>query len=200
MTNLLLDDLPTSVKIDGKNYAVDTDFRTFIIFEKILMNDKLNSKQQVREIIDLFFYDETPTNIASAVRQVYGLYLCGKKPPKEEERRVKKNGEVEIKPPAIFDYEIDAPYIYSAFMSQYQIDLNDIEYLHWWKFKALFSGLNSGQKIVEIMGYRATNTSKIKSKSERNRIEALKMLYALPNNISDEEKVARAGAAFGGGF
>ena len=50
------------------------------------------------------------------------------------------------------------------------------------------------------MGYRATDTSKIENKKERERIVRLKQIYALPQNLSFEDKVAMAGAAFGGGF
>ena len=78
------------------------------------------------------------------------------------------------------------------------IDLNDIEYLHWWKFHALFRGLPSSAKIVEIMGYRGTDLGRIKSKSEQERIARMKEIYALPQELSFEDKVAMAGMAFGG--
>ena len=70
--------------------------------------------------------------------------------------------------------------------------------MHWWKFHALFSGLTSSTKIVEIMGYRATDLSKISDKNERARLAKLKRIYDLPVNYSYEDKVAMAGASFGG--
>ena len=52
----------------------------------------------------------------------------------------------------IDDYdEFDNDLIYSAFKDQYSIDLQEIEYLHWWKFKAMFDALKDDNKIVEIM-------------------------------------------------
>ena len=79
------------------------------------------------------------------------------------------------------------------------IDLCDIEYLHWWKFQALFQSLKSNTRIVEIMGYRATDLNEIKNKDERKRIARMKQIYDLPTNLTREEKIAMAGAAFGGG-
>ena len=80
------------------------------------------------------------------------------------------------------------------------MDLQDTEYLHWWKFIALFGGLSEQAEIVKVMGYRATDLSKIKNKNERNRIARLKAIYSLPDLLSREEKIARAGAIFGGGI
>lgn len=196
--NLLLDDLPEDVSIDGKTYFIDTDFRTFIIFELVMNDASLDSKSKVWEAINLCYTMETPTNIEEALNQLLIFYNCGEAPRKSTSSKL--NGTVVLKPQQIYDYREDAPYIFGAFLSQYNIDLNDIGYLHWWKFQALFRSLNSSNKIVEIMGYRAADLNKIEIKSERDRIARLKQIYALKDNLSFEDKVARAGAAFGGGF
>ena len=73
-------------------------------------------------------------------------------------------------------------------MQQYGIDLQDIEYLHWWKFKALFNGLAENTQFVKIMGYRAMDISKIKDKKEKKRYRELQRLYALPDMRTEEEK------------
>ena len=86
--------------------------------------------------------------------------------------------------------------IYSAFMSQYGIDLQKIKFLHWWEFKAMFECLNDDNKIVEVMGYRSINLAKIKDKDEKARIRKLKKLYALPDMRTDEEKQADFNRAF----
>ena len=38
----------------------------------------------------------------------------------------------------------------------------DIKYLHWWKFKAMFKSLKEDTEIVKIMRYRSMDLSKIK--------------------------------------
>lgn len=195
--NILLDYLPETVEIGGKEYFVDTDYRTFMIFEKIISSSE-RSDRKVYDTVFLFYPDEKPTDLPAALDAVLHLYRCGdtaKKP-----ARVRKNGNVELKPKLIYDYEYDAPYIYAAFLAQYGIDLIDIDYLHWWKFQALFKSLENHNKIVEIMGYRAADLSKIELPRERERIAQMKSLYALPQNLSFEDKVAMAGAAFGGCF
>ena len=199
--NILLDSLPETVTVDGKEFFIDTDFRTCIIFEKIMSSD-MSPKEKVEEAICLFFPDEVPSNADGAVNAIMYIYRCGedenKMPPSSKYGR--KNGSIQLKPKIICDYEFDAPYVYGAFLSQYQIDLNSIDYLHWWKFQALFRSLDSRNQIVEIMRYRAADLGKIKDKNERERIAHMKQVYALPRNMSFEDKVAMAGAAFGGGF
>ena len=195
MSNILLDDLPETVFVDGEEFFVDTDFRTFIIFEKILTEDD-DDRDKVENVLSLFFIEDRPKNVGAAINAVIDLYRCGEEPKKAPAKR--KNGNVEMKQKLIYDYEHDAPYIYGAFMSQYGIDLNDIEYLHWWKFQALFRSLEDHNKIVEIMSIRNTDLSKIKDSKERSRIARLQSIYALPQHLTREEKIAMAGAAFGG--
>ena len=196
--NILLDDLPETVTVDGEEYFADADFRTMIILEKIITDDTLDARSRVGMMVDLVLTDTQPAEKALAVDGIIYLYSCGK--PSDRNSGPAQNGNMVLRPKMIYDYEHDAPYIYGAFMSQYGIDLNSIDFLHWWKFQALFRSLNSNNKIVEIMGYRATDLSKIKSDEERQRIRELQNVYALPQNYTYEEKVAMAGAAFAGGF
>ena len=197
MMNILLDILPEEVTVNGKTYFIDTDFRTFIIFEKIVLDPALTARERITNLLDLVYTEEVPIDVEAAFLAAVDVYKCGDSKPSRPSA-VKKNGDVELKPKLIYDYEKDAPYIYAAFLQQYGIDLNEIVYMHWWKFHALFNGLTSSTKIVEIMGYRATDLSKIKDKDERARLAKLKRIYDLPTNYTYEDKVAMAGASFGG--
>lgn len=198
MFNLLTGTLPTSVEADGIVYPVETDFRTMIEFERIITHEESDSRTIITKSLELVFTSGIPANVTEAFTGLLYIYSCGK--PANSKRKVRKNGDVEIKEPRIYDFEVDAPYIYGAFLSHYGIDLQDIEYLHWWKFHALFMSLPKTEKIVEIMSYRATDASKIEDKAERQRIAELQRIYALPQSLTPEEKVAMAGAAFAGGF
>ena len=86
--------------------------------------------------------------------------------------------------------------IYTAFLDQYGLDLNETDYLHWCKFKAMFEGLKSDNKICEIMGYRAIDVSKIKDKEEKKRYKKLQREYALPDDRTEEEKEQDFAEAF----
>ena len=192
--SILLDDLPETVTVNGKEYPIASDFRIGIIFEKILHDDELDNEQIVYTALNLYYIDERPDSIADALDGIMYFYSCGAKK-KDQEKTPKAQS---INQPRIYDFDYDADYIFAAFLTQYGIDLNELDYLHWWKFQALFKSLESHNKIVEIMGYRATDLGQIKDKKERSRIAKLKTIYAIPENLTVEDKVARAGAAFGG--
>ncbi len=183
--NLLIDKLPT----DYEGLKIDTNFRSFILFELLMQDSSLKKEEKIMLALNLFFKDEEFENvdeIKKAIKAILWFYTLGKSEDKKEIKKKEKT--VEKKQKAIYSFEYDANLIYSAFLSQYRLDLNEIEYLHWWKFRSLFEGLNEENRICEIMEYRAVDLSKIKDKDQKEHYKKLKIKYALPDNRTEEEK------------
>lgn len=198
--NILIDPLPLAIQVSGRDLPIETDFRTGILFEQLVESNEVPQEEKIAYAVNLYFPGRFPSNAMEQIQAVDGMlwfYSCG-----DEERAAQQDQQQNSTSIArrIYDYDIDAPLIYSAFLAQYNIDLQDIQYLHWWKFIAMFRGLAQHHKIVEIMGYRAMNIAKIKNRAEREHYAALQAKYALPDNRSAEEKAAAAGALFGGMF
>ncbi len=195
--NLIIDALPETVDVSGRMLHVNTDFRAGILFELLITEDRqLSPAEKVAAGLGIWF-TRLPVDVDSiaAWQAAVEFYCCGKTPQEESSTVRNKKGFTG----RVYSYEHDADYICAAFQSEYGIDLTTAE-LHWWRFRALFRGLSSSTELVRIMGYRAADTSQIKSKEERARITRLKILYALPSALSDEEKAAAAGALFAGGI
>ena len=176
--NLLLDKLPT----DYEGLKINTNFRSFILFELLMQDNELKTEEKIYLAIKLF-YEEEPKDLKKAVEGILWFYKCG-----EKEKIIKGKASDNKPSKQIYSFEYDAKYIYSAFKDQYSVDLNEIDYLHWFKFKALFEGLKDDNKICEIMGYRAIDLNKIKDKEQKKRYRQLKRKWALPDNRSVEEK------------
>ena len=177
--NILIDKLPN----DYEGLKINTNFRSFILFELLMQDRKIEKEDKVALALNLF-YDEIPHDIKKAFDGIIWFYTRGKKIKKEEDtQNIEKNNKKKI-----YSYEHDAELIYTAFLDQYRLDLNDIDYLHWFKFKAMFEGLKSENKICEIMGYRAVDVGKIKDKEEKKRYKKLQREYALPDERTEEEK------------
>lgn len=174
--NILVDKLPT----DYEGLKINTNFRSFILFE-LLMQDRAISKEDKIALSLQLFYEEIPKDIKKALDGIIWFYTRGKDLKEEK----KGSGGLKKK---IYSYEHDADLIYAAFKDQYKVDLNEVNDLHWFKFKALFEGLKSDNKICEIMGYRAVDINKIKDKEEQKRYKHLQREYALPDDRSEEEK------------
>lgn len=183
LANILLDKLPS---VTPNGYKIKTDFRQAIKFELLMQDNQINDKEKIALALNLF-YDEL-IDPKKQLDDIIWFYLKGKNI-KEIKAKSKNNQQ-------IYSYEYDADYIFSAFYETYSgIDLNTVS-LHWWKFKAMFEGLNEKTKIVEIMGYRAIDLSKIKDKEEKARYKKLKQIYQLPDMRTAEQKEADFGKAF----
>lgn len=182
--NLLLDKLPHYTPTGLK---IRTDFRESIKFELLMQDNRIKGKDKILLALNLYYYKQT-TNLEQSIEDMLWFYRGGK----ELKTSQTKNGENK----QIYSYEFDDELIYCAFKDQYKIDLSSIPYLHWWKFKAMFEGLKNDNKIVEIMGYRAIDLSKIKDKEKKDRYKKLKKIYALPDMRTQEQKEADFGNAF----
>lgn len=175
--NLLLDKLPT----EHEGLKIDTNFRSFILFELLMQDRNIKKENKVFMALNIF-YKEIPEDIKKAMDVILWFYMGGNIK-KENKKNTTKNISNKI-----YSYEYDASLIYSAFLHDYGIDLNEINYLHWWKFKSLFEGLNDDNRICEIMGYRAVDLSQIKDEDKRKYYKRLKIKHALPDNRTEEEK------------
>mgnify|MGYP003248142868 FL=1 len=184
MYNLILNKLPKSTP---NKLKIRTDFRESIKFELLMQDNTIKDSDKVIIALKLYYYKPSEiTNIKTAVDDMLWFYRCGKDIKIKENNDIDK--QVEKKQKQIYSYEFDAEYIYSAFMEQYKIDLNSIQYLHWWKFKALFTSLNENVLFSKIMEFRTIKLSKIKDKSMKEYYSKMKKLYALPDMRSEEEK------------
>lgn len=194
--NILVDSLPETITVDGRDYFVNTDFRAGILFEMLVSDKTQTNEQIIQQTFDIYFTDDIPMNLKDALDEILWFYRCGYEPQK---RRTRKRVE-EKHDERVFDYDIDGALIYAAFKSQYGVDLQDIEHLHWWKFNAMFQGLHDDEQISKIISYRTVDLGKISDKETRKHYAALKHKYALPDGRTVEEKISNAGSAFAGGL
>lgn len=179
--NILVDLVPTSVIIDGEKYEINSNFRTSILFELMISDTELSEKQKLEQALKLY-YPIIPPNISEAIEKILWFYRCGKDIAKGKGKGKTKSNT------RIYDYEHDDEYIYSAYLDQYKIDLQDIEDLHWWKFKAMFNSLSEECLFKKIMQYRATDTNKIKDKDQKSFYKNMQKVYGLPVNVNKNEE------------
>lgn len=165
---------PEAVLVDGVFYAIKTDFRYWITFSRLVQEEKPNLFD-----FDYLYENKAPEDRQKGLESLIDFYVNKKELPRVFE------GDDDF---SVLDYTIDAELIYAAFMEMYKIDLISIETkLHWWKFKALLSGLH-GTKLNEVMGYRCY-TEGAKSDWKKEARENKKR-WELPHKLTEEEKEA----------
>lgn len=180
--NILVDLVPTTVNIYNKEYEINSDFRTSILFELLMQDNSVGEEEKILFALQLY-YPVVPKNTNEAVEQILWFYRCGKNISKSKGSGKGKSVT------QIYSFDYDDDYIYSAFLDQYGVDLQDIDYLHWWKFKAMFKALKDDNEIVKIMGYRSTDLSKIKDKEQKAYYKKMKELYKIPISKDEEDKL-----------
>lgn len=174
--NMLCNKVPESLNISGTEYEINTDFRVWIIFERLLSD---NAGITMSDIKKLVFKSETPSSVLDeeTTERILWFYRCGK----PEQKGTSSNSK------EIFSYDYDDGYIFAAFMEQYHIDL-DNEDIHWWKFRALMLSLSDNTEFVKIMGYRAIEINSKMTAAQKAFYQKMKKHHKLPIKKEYQQK------------
>ena len=178
--NILTEDLPRSVNIDNRDYKINYDFKTAIKFD-ILMNSSVSDEEKIIKALGYFYRYEIPGDINSAIDEMINFFQ-GKRDDENNDNSNTSDNKI------LYSFQYDADYIYSAFMSRYNIDLSKNN-IHWWKFKSLFKSLPENTEIVKIIEIRGKKITRDMSKEEKEYYKEMKKVYALP--LSEEDQIAK---------
>lgn len=194
--NILIDDIgyPDQVEVNGRSYEIRTDFRISILFEMMMQDDSLDPRAKVRKGLELY-YPVIPGDVTEAVDTLLWFYRCGRDETTQQKRMAARRGKNQI-----YSFEHDAGLIYAAFLLAYNIDLQDIRYMHWWRFRFLFNSLPRDCEFARAMEYRSIDISDSMSKDQKDFYKKMKRLYALPlSKAEDDRQAAIENALLNGG-
>lgn len=183
MFNYLIKGYPKEIEIDGTNFSIDTDFRTWIGINEAMLDISLDPNVRAYLIMSVF-KKSIPRLETTSLKKVAN-FLKG---PNQEDSKESAHRKSRY----IFSFTYDADYIIGAFQECYGIDLINIDYLHWWHFLALLNALNIQCALKQRMYYRSIRLADIKDKKERNRIRKIQNAIALPSIELSDEAIANA--------
>lgn len=188
--NILLTKLPQSIKIDSQEYTVKTDFRAWIEFE-IEFQKTSNLERKLDLIFNMFKIRPVVKNADEfncLIEEIIKFYNCGEKINNEKGNENNSSG------PLIYSFKNDHFHIYTDFLRFYSIDLNEVEYLHWWKFRQMFIELPEDSKIKTIMMYRSIKITSKMSPEHRQFYAKMKRIYALEDSRTAKDKTRSFGS------
>lgn len=191
MSNILQKGLPRTVTVGGVEVPIETDFRAGMRFETMLYTPGIAPQARIVQALLLFFGENVPRDVAGAYEAALWFFGGG------DMEKAKAKAGAKRKPRRVIDYDGDAALLYSAFLDQYGVDLQDVERLHWWRFRAMLAGLREDHRIVKIMGYRAADVGAIKNKEQRRHMLEMQRRYAIRVKREGARPVDVAGAVFG---
>lgn len=157
--NTLIDKFPTKALIDGKVYELNTDFRNCLKIILAFEDDELLDFEKAEIMLKNLYGENIPKNTDEAIRKAIYFLDCGEE---DDEKKVGTSNSTRL-----YSFTKDAKYIYSAIKQTHGIDLESIEYLHWWKFVYLFLDLNPECFFCKIIDLRNKKKKGKLSKEER---------------------------------
>lgn len=190
--NLIYEPFPESVQVNGRSVPIITDFREYVRLLDMLKSDELDACEKTW-LISQYFLEDVQMN-EDAI-QVLTDFVTMKELESETESAEEEKEDEEYPNEVqknLFSYSIDYPYILSGFLRDYGIDLNTVEYLHWWKFRMLFNGLAEDTEIKQRIMYRGIDLSMIKDKDERKRIARIQSQIRLPEEALTDYDIGNA--------
>lgn len=156
--NILLDDLPEAVEVNGVEYAVNSDFRTGLACILDMESSELTDEEKCILLLKRIYGETIPDDVEVALKLAVKFLDGGKEPPEEE------NPFADNK--RLYSFEKDSALIYAAFQQTHGIDLQKVD-LHWWQFLALFQDLGADTAFCNMINLRRRVNSGEATKEER---------------------------------
>ncbi len=167
---------PEYAEIDGKEFKINTDFRVGLQCFMAINDDEIDDYSRTLAVVGLLFEDyEAIDNYEKALDVATKFLTCEKKYQKEDNK-------------IDMDFIYDAPYIKASFLTDYRIDLNKVEYMHWYQFCELISGLKDSSILNKVRDLRNLDLRDYKDRKQRERLAKAKQSVALPVKYSKDEQ------------
>lgn len=162
--------LPTALKAEGRIFHINADFRNILKIFRAYADPEIPDNHKASLALRWFFTNDMPTK--DIAMQLLADFLG------IEERHEETNI------PQQMDYEFDAGEIYASFLQEYAIDLLEIEFLHWYKFRILLASLGADTALGRKISLRNLDTKQCK---DRPKAERAKAEVQIPQKISVTE-------------
>ncbi len=165
--NILLDEPPVSVEVNGRSYPVATDYRVALAYFRLLAGDD-DDQDKALFGLGLFFGNMIAPDDVGELQKYIGYFLSRG----DDQESQDKNG------PRVFDILEDSGRIYAAFYQIYKINLRKAR-IHWWVFCDLLEGLPKGTHLADVIELRGRKFEKWMKPADRNELQRAKDRYRL---------------------
>ena len=163
--NVLFGYLPEAVTVSGRDYPVNTGFRTWLWAGEIMKSDEA-IQRKLPKLFGLCYKNERPDNDGLALSGIMNFY-------KNAFPRYKSNGGT------LFSADFDGQVLYSGFMKCFGVDLSETD-IHWYRFAPLLYEL-SDCAFSAVVSVRMADSV---PKGQERLYAKLKSAFAIPGNDS----------------
>jgi hypothetical protein len=166
--NILIDELPESLEVDGFKYPINFDFKTCL---RIIMafEDCELTPQEKQVVVLECLYKKVPANIPQALIAANDFLNGGA----DDEEREGSNE------PRQYSFSGDANFIYAAFRQNHGVDLHASN-MHWWEFLALFMDMGSETTFTGLVNLRERVNNGTATKEEKIAARKMGKIFEVP--------------------
>lgn len=164
----MYNDYPTKMEANGRIYNINTDYRVALACFKAIDDESITDLERFYAVESLLLGPDVLQEDERILQGKIELYLrCGR------EKNI-SNDEIDM------DYFQDNKDICTSIYQVYNgLDINEIDYLHWWKFNELIEGLTEDSILEKKRRLRTYDLTTITDNKEREKIEKEKQKVAL---------------------
>lgn len=178
--NLLAEQLPEVVEVDGVEYPLNVNFRDAIRTILAFEDSSLTIAEKYSVLLTNLFGESVPADRSKAIALALRFLNGGE----DSDEEVTNS-------PRLYSFEKDSNYIFAAFRQTHGIDLAAETNLHWWKFLALFMDLGSDTVFCGLIAFRRRILDGTASKEEKKEYQRNRELYDVeqPDTRTVSEKM-----------
>ena len=179
-------ELPASVSIGGRDFAIRTDYRAILDIILALNDPELTDEDRAAVALGIFYPEETPEDLPAAL-DVCMWFISGGDESKSDKPA-----------PKLVDWEKDFRWIASPINKMLGRDIR-AEKMHWWTFLSLYYEIGdcTFAQIVKIRNAKATGKKLDKADREWARKNA--ELITIETHLTQAEEDTLAAWTKGGG-
>ena len=171
--------LPTTLSVDGVDYAIRSDYRVILNIFEAFADDELRDSEKVLVMLKCLYVD-VPDDIQQAAEKAVWFIDGGGSSATQSDKPQNK-----VK---LIDWEQDEQIIFSAVNKVAGKEIRALEYLHWWTFLGFFNEIGEGlfSTVLNIRSKKAKG--KKLEKYEQDFYKSHKDLIDIKKKYTEEEK------------
>lgn len=174
MKNILINKMPETVTVDGKEYDINYDFRSCLKIMIAYEDKELTDYEKILVALSLF-YKDIPENTEEAVKEMINFLNMGEK--------IGTN----ISEARSYSIQKDAQYIYSGIQKTHNIDLSTTD-MHFWRFMNLFIELDEDCFFNQLIYLRKQKRKGKLTEHEKELYYSLGEVVELEDDLSIEDR------------
>lgn len=180
----MIGELPHTVSVNGKDYAVRTDFRDILKIVTAFTDPELEDNEKVYICLFIFYEDFdllSRNDYEAAFKAAIHFIDHGSEEDTEEARKT----------PRVMDWEQDESIMFPAINKVAGFETRSADYVHWWTFMGYYMEITEGvySNVLSLRLKKAKG--KRLDKWEREFWNSNKGICALKTKLSKEEQAEK---------